>query len=132
MSSGAAIASVPLDSDEIAASPSFTPTQLTFFHTVTSLVAAATNGGSTDLVSLKQLVELCIHQRGDRSPADTVAVLHHALPAIASRLQSTHATKVKVWLLEFIEQLVRLDASQFIPHALAIVTSMTAEEKYDT
>jgi len=87
-------------------SPNFTPTQLSFFHVITGMIDQATNGvNGVEMTPLKQLLELVIHQRGDRSHADTCTVVTHILPELAARLQSMHTQKVKVWLLEFLEQL---------------------------
>jgi hypothetical protein len=111
-------------------SPAFTPAQSAFFRQVADLVTRALGApGNVDLTPLQQLTELVIHQRAERSHTDTVAVLQHVVPDLAAQLQSMHAAKVKTWLLDFMEHLIKMDASPFLPHVLTVVTSMTAEDK---
>ena len=111
--------------------PSFTPAQSAFFDQVTELLNTATNTGSgaIELTPLKQLSELVLHSRVGRSQDDTIIVMDHLLPELSLRLQSSSSKKVKLWLLEFLEALLRIEPTTFTPTTLNIVTSMTAEEK---
>jgi len=111
-----------------AAAASLTPKQQQLYQQCQSLLAEATANGPS-LEPLQRLNELCLHQTGDgRTHADTVAVLVALLPEVASQLQPLHSSKLRLWLVEFIEAAVRLDAARCTPAVLSILTSMTSEE----
>ena len=107
------------------------PLQLALYNSAVALLNefAASAG---DVAPLQRMRESVIHQSGDsRTHADTVAVLLHLLPDVREKLTAMGgaAAKLRLWLIDFLDALLTLDALAFTPPVLAILANMTAEEK---
>lgn len=86
-----------------------------------------------DVAPLTQLHERLIHQSvGASSHADNVAVTLALLPEMRVKLAAggaAGASKLRLWLLDFLAATLHMDAKTFTPHVVSMLTTMTADEK---